>query len=61
MDLTSGVTAYAVSDVLDLQHSLHSKPSEAKAFYAVYCSLIARAAALLLTPGTPLGLLTNRE
>jgi Mn2+/Fe2+ NRAMP family transporter len=52
-------TAYAVSDVLDLRHSLHRKPTEAKAFYAVYCGLIVLAAALVLTPGTPLGLLTN--
>jgi Mn2+/Fe2+ NRAMP family transporter len=52
-------TAYAVSDVLDLRHSLHRKPTEAKAFYAVYCGLIALAAALVLMPGTPLGLLTN--
>ena len=52
-------TAYAVSDVLDLRHSLHRKPTEAKSFYAVYCGLIALAAALVLTPGTPLGLLTN--
>ena len=52
-------TAYAVSDLLDLRHSLHRKPTEAKAFYAVYCGLIALAAALVLTPATPLGLLTN--
>jgi NRAMP (natural resistance-associated macrophage protein)-like metal ion transporter len=52
-------TAYAISDVLDLRHSLHRKPTEAKAFYAVYCGLIALAAALVLSPGTPLGLLTN--
>jgi Mn2+/Fe2+ NRAMP family transporter len=52
-------TAYAISDVLDLRHSLHRKPTEAKAFYAVYCGLVAMAAALVLSPGTPLGLLTN--
>jgi NRAMP (natural resistance-associated macrophage protein)-like metal ion transporter len=52
-------TAYAVSDVLDLRHSLQTKPTEAKAFYTVYCGLIALAAVLVLTPGTPLGLLTN--
>jgi Mn2+/Fe2+ NRAMP family transporter len=52
-------TAYAIGDVLDLRHSLHRKPTEAKAFYAVYCGLIALAAALVLAPGTPLGLLTN--
>lgn len=52
-------TAYAVSDVLSLRHSLHRKPNEAKAFYSVYCGLIGVAAALVLTPGVPLGLLTN--
>lgn len=52
-------TAYAVGDVLSLRHSLHHRPKEAKAFYAVYGGLIALAAALVLTPGTPLGLLTN--
>lgn len=52
-------TAYAVGDVLDLGHSLHNKPSESKLFYAIYCGLIGLAAALVLTPGTPLGLLTN--
>jgi Mn2+/Fe2+ NRAMP family transporter len=52
-------TAYAVGDVLDLRHSLHRRPTEAKAFYGVYCGLIGLAAALVLTPSTPLGLLTN--
>jgi NRAMP (natural resistance-associated macrophage protein)-like metal ion transporter len=52
-------TAYAVSDVLSIRHSLHRKPSDAKAFYAIYFGLIALAAALVLTPGMPLGLLTN--
>jgi Mn2+/Fe2+ NRAMP family transporter len=52
-------TAYAIGDVLSLHHSLHRKPKEAKVFYAVYGGLVALAAALVLTPGTPLGLLTN--
>ncbi len=52
-------TAYAIGDVMSLKHSLHRKPGEAKGFYAVYCGLIGLAAALVLTPGTPLGLLTN--
>jgi Mn2+/Fe2+ NRAMP family transporter len=52
-------TAYAIGDVLSLRHSLHHRPKEAKTFYAVYGGLIALAAALVLTPGTPLGLLTN--
>ncbi|HXE21214.1 MAG TPA: divalent metal cation transporter, partial [Rhodoferax sp.] len=33
--------------------------SDAKGFYAVYCGLIALAAALVLIPDVPLGLLTN--
>jgi NRAMP (natural resistance-associated macrophage protein)-like metal ion transporter len=52
-------TAYAIGDVLSLRHSLHRKPADAKAFYAVYGGLVIVAAALVLTPGTPLGLLTN--
>ena len=52
-------TAYAIGDVLSLRHSLHRKPKDAKAFYAVYGGLVGLAAALVLTPGTPLGLLTN--
>jgi Mn2+/Fe2+ NRAMP family transporter len=52
-------TAYAIGDVFSLRHSLHRKPSDAKGFYAVYFGLIAISAALVLTPGTPLGLLTN--
>jgi Mn2+/Fe2+ NRAMP family transporter len=52
-------TAYAIGDVLSLRHSLHRKPKEARAFYAVYGGLVVLAAALVLTPGTPLGLLTN--
>ncbi len=52
-------TAYAIGDVLSLKHSLHRKAADAKGFYAVYAGLIAIAAGLVLTPGTPLGLLTN--
>ena len=52
-------TAYAIGDVLSLKHSLHRKPGEAKEFYLVYCGLVVIAAALVLIPGVPLGLLTN--
>lgn len=52
-------TAYAIGDVLSLSHSLHRKPTEAKGFYAVYVALIVVAAALVVMPGVPLGLLTN--
>lgn len=52
-------TAYAIGDVLSVNHSLHRKPMEAIGFYAVYFALIVVAAALVLIPGTPLGLLTS--
>ena len=38
---------------------MHRKASDAKGFYAVYAGLIVLAAVLVLTPGTPLGLLTS--
>jgi Mn2+/Fe2+ NRAMP family transporter len=52
-------TAYALGDVFSIKHSLHRKPTEALGFYAFFFGLIVVAAALVLTPGTPLGLLTN--
>jgi Mn2+/Fe2+ NRAMP family transporter len=52
-------TAYAIGDLLSLRHSLHRTPNQAKGFYGVYFGLILVAAALVLTPDTPLGLLTN--
>jgi Mn2+/Fe2+ NRAMP family transporter len=52
-------TAYAIGDVLSLRHSLHHNPLKAKGFYLVYFGLIVVAAALVIIPGTPLGLLTN--
>ena len=52
-------TAYAIGDVFSLRHSLHRKPYDARGFYAVYFGLIVIAAVVVMTPGTPLGLLTN--
>lgn len=52
-------TAYAIGDVFSIRHSLHRKPGDAKGFYAVYAGLIIIAAGVVLTPGAPLGLLTN--
>jgi NRAMP (natural resistance-associated macrophage protein)-like metal ion transporter len=52
-------TSYAVADVLGVRHSLHRKPSEAKAFYVIFALLIGAAAAIVLVPGSPLGLLTE--
>jgi NRAMP (natural resistance-associated macrophage protein)-like metal ion transporter len=52
-------TAYALGDVLSLKHSLHRGARDARGFYLVYCGLIAGAAALVLIPGSPLGLITE--
>jgi Mn2+/Fe2+ NRAMP family transporter len=52
-------TAYAVSDVFGLNHSLHRGVRGAKGFYGLYAGLIAVAATIVLLPGSPLGLLTE--
>ncbi|WP_287979620.1 NRAMP family divalent metal transporter [Sphingomonas sp.] len=52
-------TAYAIGDTFGIRHSLHRSPRESIGFYCVYAGLVAVAAALVLIPGTPLGLLTN--
>ncbi len=52
-------TAYAIGDVLGLKHSLHRGVKGAKGFYAIYGGLIVAAAAVVLIPGSPLGLLTE--
>jgi NRAMP (natural resistance-associated macrophage protein)-like metal ion transporter len=52
-------SAYAVGDLFSVGHSLKRKPGEAKGFYLIYCALIIGAAALVMTPGTPLGLISN--
>jgi Mn2+/Fe2+ NRAMP family transporter len=52
-------TAYALGDVLSYRHSLHRKISDAPQFYVVYAGLIVIAAAIVLWPSSPLGLLTN--
>jgi NRAMP (natural resistance-associated macrophage protein)-like metal ion transporter len=51
-------TAYAIGDVFEIRHSLHRGVSDAKGFYLVYFAIIALAAALVLLPGSPLGLMT---
>ncbi len=52
-------TAYAVGDVLGMKHSLHRGVRQAKGFYAIYAGLVSAAAAIVLLPGSPLGLLTE--
>ncbi|PCE32504.1 NRAMP family divalent metal transporter [Burkholderia ubonensis] len=52
-------TAYAIGDVFRIRHSLHRSVTDAKGFYLVYFGIIAAAAAIVLIPGSPLGLLTE--
>jgi hypothetical protein len=52
-------SVYAIGDLFSLRHSLNHSPRQAKFFYGLYFCLIAAAATLVLTPGVPLGLLTN--
>ncbi|HEX6518614.1 MAG TPA: NRAMP family divalent metal transporter [Streptosporangiaceae bacterium] len=52
-------TSYAFGDVFGIKHSLHRKFKDAKTFYASYAGMIVVAAAIVLIPGTPLGLLTT--
>ena len=52
-------SAYAIADIFKFKHSLHRKLTDAKLFYVVYAGLLFGAAALVLTPGMPLGLITN--
>jgi Mn2+/Fe2+ NRAMP family transporter len=52
-------TAYAIGDVFGLRHSLHRGVRGAKGFYGVYAGLVVAAAAVVLIPGSPLGLITE--
>ncbi|MBA8926649.1 hypothetical protein BC739_003848, partial [Kutzneria viridogrisea] len=52
-------TTYTLGDVLGKRHSLHWKPSQAPMFYVAYAALIGFAAAVVLIPGAPLGLITQ--
>jgi NRAMP (natural resistance-associated macrophage protein)-like metal ion transporter len=52
-------TAYALGDVFGLKHSLHRGVKGAKGFYAIYGGLVLAAGAVVLIPGSPLGLLTE--
>jgi NRAMP (natural resistance-associated macrophage protein)-like metal ion transporter len=52
-------TAYASADAFGVSHSLHRSIRSSKGFFASYAGLIVAAAALVLTPGVPLGLLTE--
>ena len=52
-------TSYAFGDVFGLRHSLHRGWREAKPFYLSYTIMVAVAAAIVLIPGAPLGVITT--
>ncbi|MBV9093857.1 MAG: divalent metal cation transporter, partial [Streptosporangiaceae bacterium] len=52
-------TSYAFGDVFGIKHSLHRGFRDAKPFYLSYAVMVFVAAAIVLIPGTPLGLLTT--
>ncbi|MGO9790385.1 MAG: NRAMP family divalent metal transporter [Solirubrobacteraceae bacterium] len=51
-------TSYAFGDVFGTKSSLHRSFSDAKMFYAMFAALIVGAAAIVLIPGAPLGVIT---
>jgi Mn2+/Fe2+ NRAMP family transporter len=51
-------TSYAFGDVSGIRSSLHRSFSQAKLFYGIFAALIAGAAAIVLIPGAPLGVIT---
>jgi NRAMP (natural resistance-associated macrophage protein)-like metal ion transporter len=52
-------TSYAFGDVFGARHSLNRGIRDAKLFYASFALMVAFAAAIVLIPGAPLGLITT--
>lgn len=52
-------TSYAFGDVFGFKHSLHRGFVDAKYFYLSYSALVVTAAAIVLIPHAPLGLITT--
>jgi NRAMP (natural resistance-associated macrophage protein)-like metal ion transporter len=52
-------TSYAFGDVFGIKHSLHRGFADAKQFYVSYTAMVVLAAAIVLIPGAPLGLITT--
>jgi len=52
-------TSYAFGDMFGVRHSLHRGIREAKLFYASYTGMVVLAAAIVLIPRAPLGLITT--
>jgi NRAMP (natural resistance-associated macrophage protein)-like metal ion transporter len=51
-------TSYAFGDVFGMKSSLHRGFADARTFYATFAALIVLAAAVVLIPGAPLGVIT---
>jgi Mn2+/Fe2+ NRAMP family transporter len=51
-------TSYAFGDVFGTKSSLHRSFTDAKLFYGIFSALIVGAAAIVLIPGAPLGVIT---
>jgi len=52
-------TSYAFGDVFGAHHSLHRSWREAKFFYGAFSGMVVLAAALIIIPGAPLGVITT--
>ncbi|HXZ99818.1 MAG TPA: NRAMP family divalent metal transporter [Candidatus Binatia bacterium] len=52
-------TSYAFGDVFGIRHSLHRSWRDAKLFYATFTGVVVIAAAIVLLPSAPLGLITT--
>ncbi|MBV8463184.1 MAG: divalent metal cation transporter [Acidimicrobiales bacterium] len=52
-------TSYAFGDVFGMRHSLHRSIREAKFFYSVFAVMVVLAAAIVIIPGAPLGVITT--
>ncbi len=52
-------TSYAIGDMTGTKHSLHRNWRDARRFHGSYAALVAAAAAIVLIPGTPLGVVTT--
>jgi Mn2+/Fe2+ NRAMP family transporter len=52
-------TSYAIGDVTGTKHSLHRSWRDARRFHGSYAALVTLAAAVVLIPGAPLGIVTT--
>jgi NRAMP (natural resistance-associated macrophage protein)-like metal ion transporter len=52
-------TSYAFGDIFGTKSSLHRSFREAKGFYALFALIVLGAAAIVLIPGAPLGVITE--